>query len=449
MAFIRLWIQHSPSLGFCVCALLCLTRCSAESPATFTPSGAEATKSEVLDPGAGDAGGKRAARVYIWENPDVLMQLPQSGAGWVNLQKFAQNNFVFGGPDTGRFDVTLFHKAGDADVLALAKALVFVRTSFPWSYRQDIQRAVQEIMDEWSNPTAVDCRNEQLSVARNLTSWILAADYVGLDEPLATNFRSWLGTMIDAPLCETSDCVRDDRSLRAIMLDRPNNWGTMSMAALAAVAAYRNDVNLLAEVRHVFDGWLGDRQEYTGFNYGDLCWQPNPAQPVGVGPPGSVVSAGACTYPMDGALAEELRRSFFCVTDSTLCDAEDDCDATTPGIQCPVTACPENVCAQTAGQFQYNGYIHGALAGAVVCAEILSHRGYADVYRWEEGALKRAAQWLLDREAQDPSNDWWFSGNDTFVPWILNKAYGTSFPATHDHTVGRNMDFTDWTHSTP
>ena len=106
MAFGR--TQHWLSLGFCVGAVLCFTRCAMET------------------------------------------QLPQSGRGWTDVEKFAQNNFVFGGPDTGRFDVTLFEKTNDADVLALAKALVFVRTSFPWTYRQDIQRGVREIIDEWS-----------------------------------------------------------------------------------------------------------------------------------------------------------------------------------------------------------------------------------------------------------------------------------------------------------
>ncbi len=447
MAFGR--TQHWLSLGLCLGALLCLTRCTSETPATLPTSDADATKSEVLDPSAGGAGGERAAHAYIWKNPGLLAQLPQSGRGWTDLEKFAQNNFIFGGPDTGRFDVTLFEKTNDADVLALAKALVFVRTSFPWTYRQDIQRAVREIVDEWSNPASVDCRNEQLSVARNLTSWVLAADYVGLDEPLATDFHHWLGTMIDAPLSETLDCVRDDRSLHEIMLDRPNNWGTMSMAGLAAVAAYRNDIDLLGEVRRVFEGWLGDRQEYAGFRYGEVCWQPNPAQPVGIAPPGSFVVAGACSYPMDGALPEELRRSEFCVTDSTLCDGAADCDTTTSGIQCTAAACPENVCTSAAGEFQHNIYIHGALAGAVVCAEILSRRGYADVYRWEQDALKRAAQWLLDRQAEDPLQPWWFNGNDAFVPWILNAAYGTAFPAAHVNAVGRNMDFTDWTHPPP
>jgi hypothetical protein len=447
MAFGR--TQHLLSLGLCVGALLCLTRCSTETPETLPASEVGASKTEVWDRGPGGGGGKRAAHAYIWMSPDLLAQLPQSGRGWTDLEKFAQNNFIFGGPNTGRFDVTLFEKTNDADVLALAKAMVFVRTSFTWTYRQDIQRGVREIMDEWSNAAAIDCSNEQLSVARNLTSWVLAADYVGLDEPLATDFRQWLGTMIDTPLCEYSDCVRDDRSLREIMLERPNNWGTMTMAALAAVAAYRDDVNLLGEVRRVFDGWLGDRQEYADFRYGDLCWQPNPALPVGIGPPGSTIVAGACSYPMDGALPEELRRSEFCVTDSTLCDAAADCDTTTSGIQCTAIACPQNVCTSAAGQFQYNIYIHGALAGAVVCAEILSHRGYADVYGWEQDALKRAAQWLLDRQAEDPLHPWWFNGNDSFVPWILNAAYGTAFPAAHVNIVGRNMDFTDWTHQSP
>lgn len=404
-----------------------------------------ATKVSNNDLGPGDGGGRRLPRVFVWVPADSLRALPMTGIAWMHLEAFAQNALVFDGANTGTFEVTLFDKESDADVLALAKAMVYVRTT-NWVYRYHVQLAIQEIMDEWGNPNAVDCTNEPLAVARNLTSYVIAADYVGLDEPLATQFRQWLGTMLDQPLSEHADCVRDNRSLREVMLQRANNWGTMAMAALAAVAAYRNDVVLLADVRRVFDGWLGDRNEYAGFDYGGLCWQPNPAAPVGIGPPHASITTGACTFSLDGALPEELRRSQICDPADSTCAAAFDCDLVTPGTQCKVSACPDRVCA-LGGRIPSNSYLHGALAGAAVCAEILSRRGYADVYRWENNALRRAAQWLLDRQNEDPAMDWWFSGNDSFVPWLLNRAYGTSFPTEQNTNVGRNMDFTDWTHA--
>ena len=404
-------------------------------------------KARSDDGGPGDGGGIPAPHVYIWEDPTVLRALPMSGIAWSNLDTYAQNLLVLDGPNIGTFDVSLFDKESDADVLALSKALVATRLNggwTTWTYRWHVQLAIQEIMEEWPNPSHIDCTNEPLAVARNLTSYVIAADYVGLDEPVATQFRQWLGTMLDDPLSEQSDCIRNDRSLRQIMQQRPNNWGTMAMAALAAVAAYRNDVTLLAEVRHVFDGWLGDRAEYAGFLYGDLCWQPNPAAPVGIAPVQALIVSGTCTFPMDGALPEELRRSELCDPGVSSCSS--DCNAGIPGTQCLVIACPWNTCSLAGGRMQGNVYLHGAIAGAAVCAEILRRRGYPDVWQWENQALRRAAQWLLDRHNADPTMGWWFGGNDSFLPWLLNRAYGTAFPTSQDINVGRNMDFTDWTH---
>ncbi len=441
-------MSHTGRIAWTTLAVLLLfAACIEEATDPLVTPRPASEKTGREDRGPGDGGGRPAPHVYIWKDLAALQTLPMAGTAWSNLETYAQNALVLGGPNLGTFEVSLFDKDSDADVLALAKALVAMRISggwTNWTYRWHVQLAIQEIMAEWPNPSAIDCTNEPLAVARNLTSYIIAADYAGLDEPVATQFRQWLGTMLDEPLSEQSDCIRNDRSLHQIMRERPNNWGTMAMAALAAVATYRNDATLLTEVRHVFDGWLGDRAEYAGFLYGDLCWQPNPTAPVGIAPVQSVIVAGTCTYPMDGALPEELRRSELCDPGTSTCSI--DCNPGMAGTQCLVTACPGNTCSIAGGRMQVNVYLHGTIAGAAVCAEILSHRGYPDVWQWENQALRRAAQWLLERHNADPAMGWWFSGNDSFIPWLLNRAYGTSFPTSQDINVGRNMDFTDWTH---
>ncbi len=91
-------------------------------------------------------------------------------------------------------------------------------------------------------------------------------------------------------------------------------------------------------------------------------------------------------------------------------------------------------------------HVHDAVAGAVVCAEMLSHHGYAGVYDWEHSALRRVAEWLQDRDVDDPRLGWWCTGDDTFIPWLLDNAYGTTFPTTRNTNVGKNIDFTGWTH---
>ena len=402
----------------------------------------------IGEPGVPGGGSRSPVHGYVWQDKAVLSSLPTTGPAWENVVDYAENSFYYGGLDTHRhFDVFLFDKDSDADVLALAKALVYVRApELGLNYRNEIQQAVQAILNDWSNPNSLRCTDEPLSVARNLPGYVIAADYVGLDEPLGSNFRRWLATMYDEPLCEGFDCVRDDRSLHETMLERPNNWGTMAMAAMAAIAAYRNDIKLLTEVRQVLDGWMGNRAAYSGFGYGDLSWQADAGAPVGIGPPGSSINTGICVFSTDGALPEELRRGQFCDPNNTGCDPANDCDPDTPGIQCKVVATPMTTCEMGEGLIQKSQHIYGALSGAVVCAEILRRHGYPDVYDWDSQALRRAAQWLQDRDAEDPSAGWWFGGDDTFVPWLLNKMYGTAFPATHDTNAGKNVGFTDWTH---
>ena len=458
---IEMYVRNSIP-GISVAALL-LVGCSdqdhqIESPDTFAVSGGSLEKAggeypgtegiPIGDPGSPGGGSPAPIHGYVWQDKAILSSLPTSGEAWKNLTKYADYSFYYGSEDPRRhFEVTLFNKDSNADVLALAKALVYVRApELGPNYRSEIQRALQGILDDWSNPNAVRCTDEALSVARNLPGYIIAADYVGLDEPLGSNFRRWLATMYDQPLAEGYDCVRSGRSLHETMRERPNNWGTMAMAAMAAIAAYRNDPALLSEVRQVLDGWMGNRAAYSGFGYGDLSWQADAAAPVGIGPPGASISAGACVFSTDGALPEELRRGQFCDPNSAGCDPAFDCDLATPGTQCKVVASPKTTCEIGAGQIQKTQHIYGALAGAVVCAEILSHHGYPGVYDWDSQALKRAARWLQDRDVENPSTGWWFAGDDVFVPWLLNKAYGTAFPTIHNTNAGKNAGFTDWTH---
>jgi hypothetical protein len=41
---------------------------------------------------------------------------------------------------------------------------------------------------------------------------------------------------------------------------------------------------------------------------------------------------------------------------------------------------------------------------------------------------------------------WWASGDDTWVPWVINRIYGTSFQ-TDPANIGKCMAWTDWTHA--
>jgi hypothetical protein len=57
--------------------------------------------------------------------------------------------------------------------------------------------------------------------------------------------------------------------------------------------------------------------------------------------------------------------------------------------------------------------------------------------------MLRATQFLynLNQEA----GGWWASSDDEWQPWIINKAYGSAFPAVSPVDAGKNMGWTDWT----
>ena len=124
---------------------------------------------------------------------------------------------------------------------------------------------------------------------------------------------------------------------------------------------------------------------------------------LGINPVGAIKSG----VSIDGALPEEMRRG---------CSFQD-------------PPC-------------YTSYPWEGLQGIVVEAWILSRKGY-DVFNWEDQALRRAAQYLEDLDARIAADGWTADGDDTFVPWIFNHVYGTSF-TTQEVEFGELMGYTDW-----
>ncbi|MFQ5857928.1 MAG: alginate lyase family protein [Anaerolineae bacterium] len=273
------------------------------------------------------------------------------------------------------------------DVFVLAKALVWARTGE--------NRYREEVIDNIIAAIGTEAGGKTLALGRNLAAYVIAADLINLaaDPEQDKVFRAWLRDTLTETL--------DGRTLQSTHEVRPNNWGTFAGASRAAVAVYLGDTAELERSAQVFKGWLGDRNAYAGFRYrSDLSWQADQENPVGIVPPGAVKQG----YSIDGALPEEMRRG---------------------------------------GEFQWppqeTGYPWGALQGALVLAEILHRAGYP-AWEWGDRALLRAAQFLYDI-------DWEPEGDDEWQPWLINHAYSTAFPATTPARPGKNMGWTDWTHS--
>jgi hypothetical protein len=167
-----------------------------------------------------------------------------------------------------------------------------------------------------------------------------------------------------------------------------------------AIALYLGDEADLAAAATVFKGWLGARDAYQGFQYGEPWWQASPKRPRGINKKGTTIDG----FSVDGVLPDDQRRGG------------------------PFTWPPPKV-----------PYVYEALQGALAQAVILDRKGY-DVWDWRERALLRAFAWLHDM-AQYPAE-----GDDTWQPHVINRVYGTLFPAPTPAGAGKNVGWTDWTH---
>jgi hypothetical protein len=279
----------------------------------------------------------------------------------------------------------------DHDVQTMAAALVYARTG-AGAYRDKAAAGVAAAI-------GTEAGGRTLALGRNLPGYVIAADLIGLggyDGALDERFRGWLAGVRSATL--------SGDTLISTHEQRPNNWGTHAGAARVAADAYLGDTADLERAARVFHGWLGDRGAYAGFKYGDLSYQADPSAPVGVNPAGATKDG----VSVDGALPDDMRRG------------------------CPFAPVP---C--------HTDYPWEAMQGAVVQAELLARRGY-DAWGWSDRALLRAATYLRNLDAQ--FGGWWAQADDTWQPFLLNKAYaGAGLPQGATASIGKNMGFTDWT----
>jgi len=319
----------------------------------------------------------------IWISPAELAELPMEGVAWATLVQAADGKL-------GRAKVR--NQDSDHDVLTLAVALAYARTGDE-GYREKAADAIDDAIGSEKD-------GRTLALGRNLVSYVIAADLIGLREynpDLDERFREWLDEV-------RTERLDDDRTLVQAQEERPNNWGTHAAASRIAADIYLGDTADLARAAEVFRGYLGDRLAYAGFEYGDRSWQADPDQPVGVNPKDAVKDG----VSIDGALPDDMRR----------------------GDEFKVPP-------------DHTDYPWEALQGAVVAAELLDRAGY-DAWEWEDRALRRAVQYLYDLDEE--YGGWAAEGDDLYIPWLVNDAYGTSFPIAEPVLYGKNMGWADWTH---
>ncbi len=329
----------------------------------------------------------------IWISRAKIMQLSPSGLAWNNLLTEANQPSCI---------PNLADQNDNCNVRILAKSLVSVRLGIATPYRDDVVSALRSIVN---SGTYI---GRALALGRELGTYVIAADIIDLqtvDSALDAQFRAKL---LELQITFTSG---GPKNLFACHDDRPNNWGTHCGVTRLAIAAYLHDQQEITRSAQVFKGWLGDLNSYNGFTYGDLSWQCNSPNPVGINPSGCTKQFGGFARNLDGVIPDDQRRS---------------------------------------GSFTWppskENYVWESLQGAVVQAELLSRLGY-DAWNWENQALQRAMQWLhLPHFLPSGAEPYPATGDDTWIPWLVNKRYRTSFPATSPTTAGKNIGWTDWTH---
>lgn len=317
----------------------------------------------------------------IWISRAELVRRPAADASWARLESEASKPC---GPPA------LNDQNSPANVCVMAKALVHVRTGDA-TLRREVASSLRRIVEGGKY------EGRALALGRELAAYVIAADAIDLpafDPALDARFRVTLRQLLVTPT------TGGPSSLIECHERRPNNWGTHCGGSRAAVAAYLDDRKELARVAQVFKGWLGDRASYAGFRFGDLSWQCNESQPVGVNPAGCTKEG----HSIDGVVPDDQRR---------------------------------------AGRFTWpppkEQYVYGALSGALVQAVILERVGYP-AFEWQDRALLRAFEWL-HREARFPAE-----GDDTWQLYLVNEYYGTAFPAPRPARPGKAVGWTDWTH---
>ena len=319
----------------------------------------------------------------VWLTRNEVLALPASGPAFSAVKATADRS------DWGLANVR--DSVYRHNVNCLAGALMAARVG--GAYKAKVEANLRKLVGTEVGPK-MGGQVPVLAISRKMGTYTIAADLIGFREPA---WVAWLSALRTKPL---QDSAQFGGSIVGCHEKRPSNFGTHSGASRAAMDVYLGDTVDLARCAQVFKGWLGDRSSYASFKYGGLWWQADPSKPVGINP----VGAMKLGHSIDGVLPDDQRKS--------------------GGFKWPPPK--EN-------------YVWEALQGATVEAQILTRAGFP-AWEWSDRAIIRAFTWLYKVCLYPPV------GDDTWQPWLVNKATGSTFPKTAARS-GKNMGFTDWTHA--
>jgi hypothetical protein len=335
--------------------------------------------------------GEHAPSAGIWISTQEIMSLPTSGQYWEEVKSAADNLPA---------EVAEGGHGSTHDVDTLAAALVAVRL------QDDGRRRIvaDEIREAIANQVELD--GNSLSLTRTLPGYILAADIIDLGQfdPMIDNeFRNWLEFVVYELKLDGKTQV--EKHLKA------NNHGTQAAVVRLAADLYLDKMDDFTLAAEMLKAWLGDPSTFQGdFSWGNLCWQADPSDPVGINRMGATMNIAGQIRNIDGVQPDEQRRSGC------------------PSDQWPP---PEDV------------HVWGGLQGIVSQMHILARQGY-DSWDWADKAALRAVSWQFDPSRGDAPA----SGDDLFILPMIDCVYGTVFWDGQPVDHGKQVGWTGWTQST-
>ncbi len=319
----------------------------------------------------------------VWISKTEIMKLPMSGSAWTNLKNAADSSWG----SACLYDNNCMH-----DVNTLAGALVAVRTGDA-AMLTKTQNGLKAAMGS--------SLSRALELSRGLQTYIIAADIIGYHD---SAFEAWVRKMLTTNVQGHSGGV----GVLGTATNSSNNWGGHARACVAAAAVYLNDASLKQTIVTAHKAFIGTGTSslmvYTGTN-----WMADSRNPAGENRKGAVISG----KNVSGALPEDWRR---------------------------------------AGEFKWppaiSGYMWEGIQGYVVTAVIL-HRAGLVPFSAGDNAVVRAMDAMYGT-GEAATNSPVFrnpaSGDDTWIPWVVNYYGGKSYPTTVA-APGKNMAWTDWTHA--
>lgn len=384
---------------------------------------------------------------YVLFDISTFGGLSQIVASYANIVTWSNKNTAL-----TQNQVRIKDQDNDGDVVALAKAIRSVTESNPSLGTEAKDLIIAGYVHSGLEDSNGDGKPDfpSLGPSRNLCAVVCAWDILRqaglISNKEDAHFRVWLLFLL-SPTTQWSD----RRGLIETNEERPNNWGLMAGASVAAAKVYLNDSAAVINNANTFIAWMGDTTspKYPEFEWGEFWFQIPLAAPMGILPPGAL-------FYTDGD-GDGVKNDALGVPDPTL--LADGCQ--------PEEARRHDFELDT---FLYpvpeTGYFYEALQGAVVQAAILAANGYPTVWTWQTNALKRAYEFAVDATGSAPVarvRNWTDTNNDEHgeldgtdtagllplndssqIGKVLDLKYGLTHAVGLPYQRGKNMIGLDW-----